>query len=161
MVGVWIGGTVEEGVVEMVEEGAEDFNEGMIDTLVEGIVVVESVVGDSVVDDGVADDILLENVVMEDMVVDDRVVEDSIVENCMLDDSVAEDNSAEATLLDEAMPDDGITDEAVEDTLLETVIDPGTDDEIDTFDEKTSEAEEAGDDALLDEITLEDNDVRV
>lgn len=156
MVGVWIGGTVEEGVVEMVEEGAEDFNEEMIDTLVEGIVVVESVV-----DDGVADDSLLENVVMEDMVVDDRVVEDSIVENCMLDDSVAEDNSAEATLLDEAMPDDGITDEAAEDTLLETVIDPGTDDEIDTFDEKTSEAEEAGDDALLDEITLDDNDGRV
>ena len=104
----------------------------------------------------------VEEMVEEESATDDTFVEDNIEEDGMIvDDAVDNGTEVEAALLDEAMAKDEIVEEAVEDPPLEAVVEPSTDDESVAFDDKTTEAEEAIDDTLADDITLEDRAVMV
>ncbi len=63
--------------------------------------------------------------------------------------------------MDKATPEGEIADEFVEDDLIDVVVNSGTADASEDFDDATTEAEVTTVDALLEEIKLEDNVVRV
>lgn len=179
----------EEEIVEAVVEGLVMDDGVLEETILEEIMVDDAVVDDGLLDDGVVvEEAVVEDIIVEDIIVDDRTVDETLLEDIMEEDKVVEDNptdnddvvedkvmdddaiedgppeedtDVDVILLVEAIPSDDIGEEPVEDTLPDAVTEPRADDESEFFDDESTEAKEATDEALLDEFRLEDNDVRL